>query len=166
MLSTGHGQAVQLAEDSLGSRFETAPNALNLLRLRLAIEVVVWHSYVLLGGTWLPDSVARIVGDVAVDSFFAISGFLVCRSWHRRRGIAAYASARVRRIAPGLWVCLLLTAFAIAPAAAVASGTTAPTFSAPQLTMSTVRTVNGTTPAGRLARAPAAMRADRFTATS
>jgi peptidoglycan/LPS O-acetylase OafA/YrhL len=111
----------------MGEHFESGPNALSFLRLLLAFEVVVWHAYHLRGATWLPDQVERILADVAVDSFFAISGFLICRSWFARPRIASFVLARSARILPGLWVCLVATAFVIAPAAAWWSGTATPT---------------------------------------
>ncbi len=89
----------------------------------------MWHSYALRGATWLPHHVAAILADVGVDSFFAISGFLICRSWQRRPHLGRFALARARRILPGLWGCLLITAFLVAPVAALISGTSTPTAS-------------------------------------
>lgn len=116
--------------DSIGTRFDGGPNALNFVRLCLALEVVMWHAYALRGSSWLPARVEHFVGDVAVDSFFAISGYLVCRSWQRRRSTWGFVMARARRILPGLWLCLLVTAFCIAPAASLLSGSGAPTWDA------------------------------------
>ncbi len=111
----------------VGERFDQAPNALNFLRLCLAIEVIVWHSYSLRGGSWLPSHVAAFLGDIAVDSFFAVSGFLICRAWMRKPHLGRFLIARARRILPGLWVCLLVTAFVVAPVAAWLSRTAQPT---------------------------------------
>ena len=112
---------------TLGERFDSAPNALNLLRLILAIEVVVWHSYSLRGSTWLPQPVEAFLGDIAVDAFFAISGFLIVGAWCRRPQLGVFLAARARRILPGLWVCLVVTAFVVAPLVAWATGTPQPT---------------------------------------
>lgn len=117
------------AGDTVGSRFDGGPNALNFLRLLLALEVVAWHSYALRGGTWLPVQLERVMGEIGVDAFFAISGFLICRAWFRRRSTSAYLVARARRILPGLWVCLLVTALVIAPAASALAGGPQPTLS-------------------------------------
>lgn len=124
----GHRRAGTIGGMSgfLGARFAAAPNALNLVRLLLAAEVVVWHAYSLRGGTWLPSQVETFLADIAVDSFFAISGFLICRAWMRRPELGSYAAARGLRILPGLWVCLLVTAFVVAPAAAWIAGTPTP----------------------------------------
>ena len=109
----------------MGEEFERAPNALNFVRLLLALEVMAWHAYSL-PGRHLPLPVERFVSDLGVDAFFAISGFLICRSWVRRPQLRVFLSARGRRLLPGLWVCLLVTSFAIAPLACLASGKQVP----------------------------------------
>jgi len=108
--------------ESVGARFERGPNALNFIRLCLALWVIGFHAYSLRESTGLPPWAYRFSADVAVDAFFAISGFLICRAWLRRPRLAVYAGARARRILPGLWVCLLVTAFVIAPLATWAAG--------------------------------------------
>jgi peptidoglycan/LPS O-acetylase OafA/YrhL len=52
--------------------------------------------------------------DVGVDGFFALSGFLIVRSWQRSTP-GRYVLARARRVLPGLAVCLLVVAFGFAP---------------------------------------------------
>lgn len=111
----------------LGRRFETSPNALNLVRLALASWVIGYHSYSLLGLTALPGWAVHFSANVAVDGFFAISGYLICRSWMKRPDLGSFALARARRILPGLWVCLVVTAFLIAPLAAWLAGHPGPT---------------------------------------
>jgi peptidoglycan/LPS O-acetylase OafA/YrhL len=113
--------------EALGDQFATRANALTFVRLCLTLEVLVWHAYSLGGDTWLPSVVERQLSTVAVDSFFAISGFLICRAWCRRPEPGRFALSRARRLLPGLWICLLVTAFVVAPLAAWASGTTQPT---------------------------------------
>lgn len=102
---------------TLGARFESSPNGLNAIRLVLAGTVVVWHAYALAGHAYLPAPAEQLLGDVPVDAFFAISGFLICRAWTRRPELRRFAEARARRILPGLWACLVVTAFVIAPLA-------------------------------------------------
>ncbi len=53
--------------------------------------------------------------DLAVDGFFAVSGFLICRAWTRRPRASVYLRARAARLLPGLWVCLALTALLLVP---------------------------------------------------
>ena len=113
-------------EESLGNEFDSSPNALNALRLVLALEVVAWHAYALPGGHLSPH-VQSFVSDIGVDAFFAISGLLICRAWMRRPSLVRFLAARARRLLPGLWVCLALTAFVIAPVGCLLSGQSVPT---------------------------------------
>lgn len=106
----------------LGPAFETRPNALNAIRLGLATTVIVWHAYALTRHHYLPGPVVQLLSELPVDGFFAISGFLICRAWHRNPRLGQYAAARARRILPGLWVCLLVTAFVIVPAVVALAG--------------------------------------------
>jgi peptidoglycan/LPS O-acetylase OafA/YrhL len=109
------------AGNTIGARFGAGPNALTFLRLVLALEVVAWHAYALRGDTWLPEHLG-FLADIAVDSFFAISGFLICAAWFRRPSLRHFAEARVRRLVPALWVCLVVTAFVIAPVSLALAG--------------------------------------------
>lgn len=112
--------------EMVGSRFATGANALNLLRLVLALEVIVWHAYALRGSSWLPHRFELFLADIAVDGFFAISGYLICRAWIRNPRLRRFAGARARRLLPGLWVCLVVTAFVIAPFASHVAGQASP----------------------------------------
>jgi peptidoglycan/LPS O-acetylase OafA/YrhL len=111
--------------ETVGQRFDRAPNAFNLLRLALALEVVAWHA-VQLRAAHLPPALEAFTRDVAVDGFFALSGFLIVASWTRHPDLGVFLLARARRIVPGLWVCLLVTALVIVPVASWAAGTPAP----------------------------------------
>lgn len=95
--------------------FDPRRNSLNAIRLALALAVIVWHSFPLTGrdiGLW---PVRQALGELPVDGFFAISGFLIISSWLRDANARRFLLARALRILPGLWVCLAVTAFAIAP---------------------------------------------------
>lgn len=107
---------------TIGGSFDARHNGLNLLRLVLAVGVIGWHSFPLTGSTlgWRPAS--QLLGNVFVDGFFAISGFLIVRSWISRPHLWPFLKARFLRLLPGLWVCLAVTAFVIAPVAAAVSG--------------------------------------------
>jgi peptidoglycan/LPS O-acetylase OafA/YrhL len=99
------------------------PNALNGLRLLLAAGVLLWHSFALTGATFnWGDPAAQLLGQVFVDGFFAVSGFLIATSWIRTPRVRAFLVARALRIFPAFWVCLLLTAFLFAPLSVVLAG--------------------------------------------
>ncbi|MDN4172963.1 acyltransferase [Nocardioides sp. SOB77] len=111
---------------TLGARYDSAaPNSLTFLRLLLALEVVMWHGVSLRGGV-LPPAVQRVVSDVGVDAFFGISGFLICKSWCGRPSVRLFAVGRARRLLPGLWMSLVVTAFVIVPTACMAAGVPVP----------------------------------------
>ncbi len=107
---------------SLHDAFDRNLNALNALRLLLAIGVISWHSFALTGRTvqWAP--LAQILGQVWVDGFFAISGFLILGSWMNNPSPVRYLRARCLRILPAFYVCLIVTAAVIAPIGIVRSG--------------------------------------------
>jgi len=93
----------------LDRAFDPRNNALNAWRLILATGVIFAHAYPFTGHQ-LP--VTYRFG--WVDGFFAISGFLITGSWLNKPG-RIYFAARTLRILPGLWVCLIITAFIFAP---------------------------------------------------
>lgn len=99
----------------LGAVFDPRNNALNAWRLTLATGVILWHSWPLTGHQVPNRWVEQLGSQVFVDAFFAVSGFLITRSWIRRPVVRDYAAARALRILPGLWVCVLITAFIFAP---------------------------------------------------
>jgi peptidoglycan/LPS O-acetylase OafA/YrhL len=94
-------------------------NGYDLMRLLLATLVVVTHSYAV-GGfgpeplrLWSKEKV--LLGDLGVLGFFGLSGFLVAASFERSSSLLDYCLKRIRRIFPGFWVCLFLTAFLFGP---------------------------------------------------
>ncbi|MFB9237285.1 acyltransferase family protein [Plantactinospora siamensis] len=103
---------------TLADRFSTRDNAIGLLRLVLAGAVLVSHSWPLgLGEEDLGTTLTRRhtdLGTMAVYGFFVLSGFLITTS-ALRFPPGRYAWHRFLRIFPGLWVCLLVTAFGFAP---------------------------------------------------
>ncbi|ASW90911.1 acyltransferase family protein [Mycobacterium marseillense] len=102
------------ASPRLAQVFDTRNNALNGWRLVLASGVILGHSWPLTGRTIHPP-VDQLLSQAWVDGFFAISGFLITASWVRNPQLPAYFGARLLRIFPGLWVCLVVVAFVIAP---------------------------------------------------
>jgi peptidoglycan/LPS O-acetylase OafA/YrhL len=107
---------------TLRSAFDPKSNALNALRLVLATGVVIWHAAPLTGHNvgWAPAE--QLFSGISVDGFFAISGFLILSSWVRRPHAATFLRARVLRIFPAFWVCLILTAVIIAPLSLLLAG--------------------------------------------
>jgi len=99
------------------SVFDPRANALNAIRLALALLVIVWHSFPLSGSQVSSAPLKQLLGETAVDSFFAISGFLILGSWLRNPQWSRYIAARVLRIFPAFWACLVVTAFVLAPLA-------------------------------------------------
>ncbi|PND54899.1 acyltransferase [Mycobacterium sp. ENV421] len=100
---------------SLGSVFDPRANALNACRLAMATGVILYHSWLLTGRHLSFAPAHQLLRDVWVDGFFAISGFLITWSWFRHPQVREYFVARALRILPGLWFCLIVTAFVIAP---------------------------------------------------
>ena len=108
--------------DSLDRVFDPRDNALNAWRLVLATTVILWHSWPLTGHA-LPNRMAvELLASVPVDAFFAISGFLITWSWMRNPNLRQYFTARCLRIFPGLWVCVIIIAFVIAPISILIQG--------------------------------------------
>ncbi len=107
---------------TLGREFDPRSNALNAWRLTLATGVILWHSWPLAGRQVTFAPAHQLLRDVWVDGFFAISGFLITWSWVRRPRVRDYFAARGLRILPGLWTCLIVTAFVIAPISVAIQG--------------------------------------------
>ena len=109
------GPAARLSEYAVGR-----DNNFNLIRLTAALSVLFSHSVAVLG---LPssrefffDHLGLSLAEMAVDVFFVTSGFLVAGSLVNRGDVIAFLWARALRIYPALWVMLVLTVFALAPA--------------------------------------------------
>ena len=102
----------------LSGHLGTRDNNFNLLRLIAATAVIYSHAYGLLLGPdaeWLKQILGRTPSVMAVDAFFAISGFLVSHSWLKQESLVDFIHARVFRIFPALLVVLLLTVFVVGP---------------------------------------------------
>jgi peptidoglycan/LPS O-acetylase OafA/YrhL len=125
----GVGRARHRAPDpvrrpgSLQERFDPRNNHLSVIRLGLATLVAVVHG-LQVGFGHQPYLGRTGYGELAVDAFFVLSGFLLAGSYLRLNSIRRYAWHRFLRIMPGFWVCLLVTALAAAPMIAYLEGRT------------------------------------------
>ena len=109
---------------TLADAWHTGRNNFNLIRL-VAAWLVIWSHGWPITGTAGPDPLGRLTlirsgGEIAVDVFFVVSGFLVAASLERNRW-REFLAARALRIFPALIVCVLLTVFVLGPALTTAS---------------------------------------------
>ena len=99
-------------------------NHFNFLRLLLASLVIVSHAPELLDGNRRREVLSRLdggtlsFGELAVDGFFLLSGFLIVQSWQRQPQLAAYLKKRALRIYPGFIVAALVSGLVVGPLAA------------------------------------------------
>ncbi|MDO5628051.1 MAG: acyltransferase [Mobilicoccus sp.] len=112
---------------TLESTFDPRHNSLTMMRLALATLVAVSHAMVIGFGhqpTFHTDPRlgSTTMGDLAVDGFFVISGFLVTMSFLRLPSIGRYLWHRSVRIFPAFYACLILTALVVAPIVAALEG--------------------------------------------
>jgi peptidoglycan/LPS O-acetylase OafA/YrhL len=107
---------------TLGHAFESRRNSLNAIRLFLAACVIISHSWYIGGYGPEPELDGWNLGRWALIGFFGISGYLVTMSRLSHRSSTRYVQARALRILPGLWVCVPIVAFVIAPTTAWLSG--------------------------------------------
>ncbi len=91
-------------------------NNFNLIRIVAALLVVLTHAFGLSANEQY-EPAKRLFGlsfgSWAVDVFFALSGFLICKSWLRQPSVRPFLMARARRIYPALWVCVALCVFGL-----------------------------------------------------
>src|SRR4051812_10953130 len=106
---------VRVGTASAGLRLDDRDNALNAIRLLLAVFVVVDHSYK--AATGRPGPWAHM-GDFAVEGFFAISGYLIAGS-RARMAMRPFLWRRGLRLMPAYWALLLFTSFVVAPLSTV-----------------------------------------------
>ena len=95
-------------------------NNFNLIRMIAATGVLVSHAYPLTIGSGtaepLQASTGLTLGTICVVIFFAISGFLIARSFERARTRESWISARIMRLFPALIMVTMLAALALGPA--------------------------------------------------
>ncbi len=84
------------------------PNNFDIVRLLLAVTVVLMHTFDLSGSTALWIFPRLLNARIAVEGFFAISGFLIFASYERTPSLRQYINNRAFRILPGYWLSTLL----------------------------------------------------------
>ncbi|MDQ3196194.1 MAG: acyltransferase family protein [Pseudomonadota bacterium] len=95
-------------------------NNFNLLRFIAASMVIFAHSFTVNGGqdAFVPVLVGTPrwdSGDLGVNIFFVISGFLVTQSFLQRANVWVFLEARFLRILPALFIALVLTVLIVGP---------------------------------------------------
>jgi peptidoglycan/LPS O-acetylase OafA/YrhL len=108
------------AKRTLLDSFHPKHNSFGFLRFTLAALVLVSHGLPI--GNFSDDDPfilythhGTTLGTLSVAGFFALSGFLITRSYLSTGSIWRYMWHRFLRIFPGFWVCLIVTAFGFAP---------------------------------------------------
>ena len=101
-------------------RFGEHKNAFGALRLLFASLVIVAHTPEIIDGNRSREILTRIFGsisfgDLAVDAFFVISGFLITDSFVKRPMIRDYLTRRIARIYPAFIVASLICLFVVSP---------------------------------------------------
>lgn len=97
----------------------SSKNNFNLLRLFFAWLVIVSHSFELLDGNRSREPLTVVFGtlsfgELAVDAFFILSGYLISQSWLTTPSPSRFLIRRVMRIVPGFIVCILISIAAYA----------------------------------------------------
>lgn len=83
-----------------GAADRLATNNFDLLRLLFASMVVVYHTGILSQSPALAWMQTWMSGDLGVQGFYVVSGFLVTMSFERCSSLWSFAEKRFRRIAP------------------------------------------------------------------
>lgn len=91
-------------------------NSFDGIRLVAALLVVFGHAWSL----WsVSAEVPRVLGirfeALGLAIFFALSGYLIAKSWDRARSSSVFLWHRALRIFPALWATVFITAFVIGP---------------------------------------------------
>jgi peptidoglycan/LPS O-acetylase OafA/YrhL len=90
-------------------------NNFDLVRFGLAMTVCLVHASVLSAQPALAIIQQLLSSEVAVQGFFAVSGFLIVMSYERSSSLKSYAEKRVRRLVPAYITVIVLSAIVLRP---------------------------------------------------
>ena len=105
---------------TIAERLRGRNNNFDFIRFAAALSVVFSHAFDLSGNKYaeplrqLKGDVLSI-GNIAVATFFIISGFLINQSFVRSSNVASYFYSRTLRIYPALIAVTLISVFLIWP---------------------------------------------------
>jgi peptidoglycan/LPS O-acetylase OafA/YrhL len=116
--AAGSSPCVQTEPPTLNNPPARHQNNFGFLRLLLAILVILSHSPEILDGNRSREILSRIFGtmsfgELAVDGFFLISGYLITQSLIQSRTLKNYLLKRILRIYPGFIVAFLISMFVV-----------------------------------------------------
>lgn len=102
-------------------------NNFGFLRLLFAVFVIISHSAEIIDGNRSRELLTNIfgtltLGELGVDSFFLISGYLVLQSFHASSSVLSYLGKRIRRIYPGFLVAYFVCICFVGPFVGVVLG--------------------------------------------
>lgn len=92
----------------MSSNSSLRKNNFDIVRLVLASIVVLKHSYDLSENAALWPLHKTMSGYLAIEGFFAISGFLIFASYERAKSLWDYVLNRALRILPGYWLSTII----------------------------------------------------------
>ncbi len=104
------------------SQSKTAGNNFDAIRLFAAALVIFSHSFEFADGSRDNEPLEVLsrqisLGELAVLIFFAVSGFLITKSWQSAPDVAQFFWKRALRILPALFVVVFALAFFVGPLA-------------------------------------------------
>jgi peptidoglycan/LPS O-acetylase OafA/YrhL len=85
-------------------------NNFDLLRFTFAFVVFLFHAHALSGAQELAIFSRHLSSDIAVKSFFVVSGFLIFMSYENSGSVSGYFGKRIRRIYPAYAFVILASA--------------------------------------------------------
>lgn len=102
-------------------------NNFNLIRLLLAFFVILSHSPELIDGNRNREVLTQIFhslsfGQLAVDGFFLLSGYLIVQSWESAPQVWYFLQKRILRIYPAFILAALVCVFIVGPLGAASTG--------------------------------------------